>query len=42
MWLNDRCNELLDELQEELPGDPSKTSLVEEALEDFHAKHCRG
>ncbi|WP_436931501.1 hypothetical protein [Halosimplex halobium] len=35
LWLNDRCNELLDEIKELNPNYDSKTAVVEHALEHY-------
>lgn len=35
LWLNDRCNELLDEIKELNPDYRSKTAVVEAALEHY-------
>lgn len=35
LWLNDRCNELLDEIKELKPDYRSKTAVVETALECY-------
>lgn len=35
LWLNDRCNDLLDEIKELDPDYRSKTGVVEAALEHY-------
>lgn len=35
LWLNDRCNDLLDEIKELNPDYRSKTDVVEAALEHY-------
>jgi hypothetical protein len=35
LWLNDRCNELLDEIKELKPDYRAKTAVVEDALEHY-------
>jgi len=35
LWLNDRCNELLDEIKRLEPNYDSKTAVVERALEHY-------
>lgn len=35
LWLNDRCNELLDEIKELNPDYRAKTAVVEDALKHY-------
>lgn len=38
LWLNDRCNDLIDEIMELQPAYRQKTAVVEDALEMYAAE----